>query len=131
MPNPPSAMKQPAQNTSPTLQGGIIVGAVEISSAMPTLVIQFLSIKMPITIQRVLKAAPANIAGTVIEVGLSHAPVDPTVKVLKMNPVLLQPQLSIAPEEEQLITFSVNNWKVHPKVFLQVSQETGTGAPSK
>lgn len=86
-------MKRPARNTSPTLQGVIIVGAVVTFSAINTLATQFLSTKMPIITQRVHKVAPANTAGTIIEVGLLHDPVDPTVKALKMNHQPLQHQL--------------------------------------
>lgn len=93
MPNPLSAMKRPARNTSPTLQDVTIVGAVVTFSAINTLATQFLSTKMPTITQRVHKVAPANTAGTITEVGLLHDPVDPTVKVLKMNHQPLQHQL--------------------------------------
>lgn len=109
IPNPLSATKLLAQNTSPTLQGGIIVGAVETFSAINTLVIQSLLIKMPITTQRVLKAAPANTAGTSIEAGLLHDPVDPTAKVLRTNLELLLLQSSIVSEVELLTISSANN----------------------
>lgn len=109
MPNPPSATRLLAQNTSPTSQGAIIVGAVETFSAINTLAIQFLLIKTPTTTQRALKAVPANTAGMSIEAGPLHDPVVPTAKALKTNPELPLLQSLIVPEEELSTISLVNN----------------------
>ncbi|KAM3065705.1 Zn finger protein [Clarireedia jacksonii] len=101
--NPPSATKQLAHDTSLTSHGGITVGDAVISSATNIPATLSPLIKMPTIIHKALKAALANTASMITNVGQSQGLVDPTAKAPKMNQELQQPRSSIAPEVERLI----------------------------
>lgn len=80
-----SVMSPPAPNTSPTSHDGITADAVEIFSATCTPCTPFLSIKMPITIQKVAAAAHASTAGLNIVAGNWHAPAGQTARARMMT----------------------------------------------